>query len=143
MSEFALRLSTRLPLSVKNNARMMCWRTSGPEFVRQLATQPFGSRFRSKNDPLDPSLIYDSKLSLAVPQHGRHLRTLHRPASYNNTLLSSPSRQPRVYRQTQVRLRHTVFPREGKAFSALQEKLRKSDNLPEGAELIFLLPSDR
>lgn len=44
----------------------------------------------------------------------------------------------------QRRFRHQfTFPREGKAFLARQENLRKADKVPGGAELIFLLPSDR
>ena len=36
-----------------------------------------------------------------------------------------------------------TFPRMDKAFLERQEKLRIADNVPEGAELIFLLPKDR
>jgi len=58
------------------------------------------------------------------------------PSSLNNiapSIVFSPPRR---------QLYQSAFPRRGKKFLDAQEALRKSDGVPEGAELIFLRPRE-
>ena len=107
-------------------------------------------RFRTpkrRNHSIDHSCLLSTSLHHR-PFHNHRLKSEnHSSSPFTHGCMPWPLQtqllRPSHSLRQQLRFMKMSFPREGKAFLDRQEKLRKSDKVPEGAELIFLLPSDR